>query len=188
MSIKYEDGHRIYLRALEPEDHKKIHKWRRDPEYQRGVISTKRYTSKETERKWIKNAIERHESGDDIRLGVVIKETDELIGLVYLSSINHVHKRASFGSWIGEPNNRGEGYVTEARHQLMRYAFDELELRRIEACILKSNDASRRSVEKFGYTKEGVKRKHTYKNGKYNDVIVYSILKSEYRKMYDNER
>jgi ribosomal-protein-alanine N-acetyltransferase len=178
---------RVYLRSLETEDYKKTHEWRKDPGYREGVLSMKRYTSEETEQKWIQQAIESHERGEAIRLGVVLKDTDELIGLVYLTEVNHVHKRARSGWWIGPPEYRGKGYMTEARRQLLQYAFNELDLRRIEARILEGNESSKRSAEKGGFTKEGVLRKYVYKNGQENDVGVYSILRSEYREMYGGE-
>jgi RimJ/RimL family protein N-acetyltransferase len=184
MPSQLADNHRIYLRALEPEDYELIHQWRSDSGYQEGVVSMKRYTSKETERKWVERAIESHERGENLRFGIVLKETDELIGLVYLAGIDHVHKKAGFGSWIGEPENRGLGYVTEARLQALDYAFNELRLERIGAKVLESNTASKRSVEKFGYVREGTLRKYVYKNGRYNDVAIYSLLREEYLKRY----
>lgn len=179
------ESERLYLRALEPEDHLTIHAWRRDPGYQAGVLSTKRMTSLETEKRWIERAIAEHEEGKTLRFAIVTKELESFIGLVFLTGIDHMHRRAGFGSWIGEREQRGKGYVTEARHLLVRYAFEELGLRRIEARILASNDSSIRSVEKFGYKKEGVLRDHTYKNGKANDVVVFSILQKDYRDMHN---
>jgi len=181
------ESDRLYLRALEPEDHRTTHRWRRDPGYQAGVLSQKRINSLETERRWIESAIEDHERGKTLRFAIMTIEEKEFVGLVFLTNIDHVNKRAGFGSWIGEVKYRGKGYVTEARHLLVRYAFHELNLRRLEARVIASNTASLRSVEKFGYTKEGVLRQHTYKNGRANDVIVFSLLKPEYEELHAAE-
>ena len=171
---------RIYIRALEPEDHVLIHKWRSDPVYRNGVMSTKRYTSKETERKWIEKAIESHERGENLRFGIVLNDSGKLIGLVYLTGVDHVHKKAGFGYWIGEEENRGLGYVTEAQHQALRYAFDELGLVRVEARVIEYNEASRKSLEKLGFVQEGKMRNYVFKGGRHNDVYMYSLLKSDY--------
>ena len=179
------ESERLYLRALEIDDHHVVHKWRRDPGYQAGVLSTKRMTSLETEKKWIERAIAEHEEGKTLRFAIVTKESESFIGLVFLTDIDHMHRRAGSGSWIGEKEHRGKGYVTEARHLVVRYAYEELGLRRIEAHILASNSASIRSVENFGYKKEGVLRDHTYKNGKANDVVVFSLLDRDYYEMYE---
>ena len=181
------ESERLYLRALEIEDHHVVHKWRRDPGYQAGVLSTKRTTSLETERRWIERAIAEHEEGRTLRFAVVLRESESFIGLVFLTNIDHVHKRAGSAWWIGEENNRGKGYITEARHLLVHYAFEELNLRRIEARTLASNAASTRSAETFGYTKEGLLRQHTYKNGRPNDVLVFSLLKEDYKEMHSDK-
>jgi len=181
------ESERLYLRALEPEDHRTTHAWRQDPGYQAGVLSPKRMISLETEKRWIERAIAEHEEGKALRFAIVIKQSGSFVGLIYLTGIDHMHKRARFGSWIGEKEHRGKGYVTEARHLLARYAFEELGLRRIEAHILASNSPSIRSVEKFGYEKEGVLRSHTYKNGKANDVIVFSLLREDYLNKNNNK-
>jgi RimJ/RimL family protein N-acetyltransferase len=170
----------VYLRALEVSDHEKTYEWRKDPEYKKGVLSTKRFISVETERKWIEKAIESHERGENIRLGVVLKKTEELIGLVYLTEVDHVNKRARSGWWIGNPDERGSGYATEACILLLRYAFEELSLQRVEARLLVENDASMRLAENVGYKKEGVLRSFVFKNNRKNDVAVYSIMRNEY--------
>lgn len=178
------DDYRVYLRALEPDDYELTHQWRSDPGYQEGVISMKRYTSKETERKWVEGAIESHERGENLRFGIVLKDTNELIGFVYLTDVDHVHKKAGYGAWIGDSANRESRYGWQASIQALDYAFNELGLERIEARILESNIASKRAAEKFGYVREGTLRKYVYKNGRYEDVGIYSMLREEYRERY----
>ena len=175
---------RIYLRALEPDDYKSIFKWRHDPIYQSGVASMKRYVSMDTERKWIDEVISKHEKGDEIRLGIVQKEANELIGLIYLTNINYINKNAMISFMIGENDLRGRGFVNEAQIEILKYAFYELGLERIYAHILESNTSSIKSVEKFGYAQEGILRNAVYKEGKFQNVVIYSILKQEFINKY----
>ena len=178
---------RVYLRALELEDFKKIHKWRMEPGYQTGVVSMKRFISSETEKKWLENVIHKHEQTKEIRLAVALKENDEMIGLVSLTKIDLINRNAVINSWIGEVEQRKKGYIQEARYLIFKYGFQELGLERISATILEGNIASRKSGESFGYVQEGVFRKAVYKEGKYHDLIAYSFLKDEFYKKYNLE-
>lgn len=65
---------------------------------------------------------------------------------------------------------------------VLKYAFEELNMNRIEANILEYNQASIALFEKCGFTMEGRRRKKVFKNNKYNDILEYSILKEEYEK------
>ena len=178
---------RIYLRALEIDDYKRIHAWRMDPGYQSGVASMKRFSSSETEKKWLENVINKHEQTIEIRLAVVLKENDEMIGLASLTKIDLINRNAVINTWIGEVEHRKKGYIQEARYLIFKYGFQELGLERISATILEGNVASRKSVERFGYVQEGVLRKAVYKEGKYHDLIAYSFLKDEFYKKYNLE-
>ena len=175
---------RVYLRALEPEDYLITQAWRNDPVYQAGVASVKRFISIDTEKRWIENAIKEHENLKALRLAVVLKETDEMVGMVFLTDINMIYKSAKVGSLIGSNENRGKGYITEARFLLFEYAFMELGLERISATILEDNYASIKSAERVGYVKEGVLRNAVYKDGEFKNIIAYSILRDEFITRY----
>lgn len=175
---------RIYLRALEISDHLTTYQWRHDPSYLQGVVSTKRYISSETEKEWMIQAIKSHEQLKSVRLAIVLKETEDFIGMIYLTNIDMIHRNAVVGSLIGPDQHRGMGYVFEARYLLFEYAFNELGLNRISANILEDNKASRKSVEKFGYVQEGVMRDAVYKDGSFKNLISYAMLKNEFLKKY----
>lgn len=109
-------------------------------------------------------------------LAVVLKETNELIGVVGLSNVDKV---GELGYWFGyEYWNKGFG--TEAAQALLHYAFLELEYERIYARYIVTNIGSKRVMEKLNMTYEGTLRKHMFKNEKYVDVGMFAILKEEY--------
>lgn len=178
---------RIYLRAHELEDYSKIHIWRMDTGYQSGVVSMKRFISSETEKKWVEYVIKRHEQTKEIRLGIALKENDEMIGLVSLTEIDHVNRNAQLNSWIGEVEQRKKGYNHEAVYLLMKYAFFELGLERVSATVLEENIASKKSLEKLGYIQEGFLRNAVFKEGKFQSLIAYSMLKSEFYEKFHLE-
>lgn len=173
---------RVYLRALEPEDYLKTHKWRNDPVYQDGVVSVKRYVSLETEKKWVEHAIKEHESLKTVRFGVVLKETNEIIGLFFLKNIDFVSKQTKYGILIGE--NRGKGIAKEALILLLEYTFLELGLERISGGTLEDNFASIKTIESVGFVREGVLRNGAYKNGKFKNVLIHSMLREEFMSNY----
>jgi len=147
----------------------------------------KRFISSETEKRWIEAAIASHEQGKSLRFGIVLKETDELIGIVSLTDIDYVNRNAYIGRWIGSPSHRGQGLIDEAMRLALRYAFDELGLERICSHVLESNRASRRAAEKFGDRQEGILRRAIFKEGRFQDVIVYAILRDEFYERYGHK-
>jgi RimJ/RimL family protein N-acetyltransferase len=75
---------------------------------------------------------------------------------------------------------RGRGMVTRALRLLCRYAFHELEMRRLEAVVDPHNVASQRVAEKVGFRREGVMRSHMqHPDGRRRDSVLYSLLPGE---------
>lgn len=76
---------------------------------------------------------------------------------------------------------QGKGYGYETLILLTKYIFEELNMNRIFVNILEYNECSMSLFEKIGFVREGIQRKAIYKNGKYNNLIMYSMLKEEYQ-------
>ena len=178
---------RIYLRAIEPEDYLVSYQWRNDHKLMKGVVDMPRFISKETERKWVLKAIEENETGRALRLAICTKEGNKLIGHISLLEIDDHNKTCCVGSLIGDKDYHGKGIMGEARQLIFRYAFSELGMNRISATILADNVASIKAVEKFGYAREGILRQAVFRNGEYRDVVMYSMLKSEFITRYPQD-
>lgn len=175
----------VYLRALEPGDAETTHKWRNDETYRRGVTSTTRYVSLDTERRWIDQAIRDHENLKHVRFGLCLKRNDELIGMMQILDIDMVNRNAAFGIMIGGDKHRGIGYVIEAGYLLFEYCFIELGLERISARVLEGNRSSRRMLEKFGFVNEGLLRNAVYKGGGFQNMVQYSALREQFMEQYE---
>lgn len=105
-----------------------------------------------------------------------------LLGGVTLSNIRRgVAQTASLGYWIGHPHAR-RGYMTEALHALMPYAFDRLGLHRVEAACLPHNAASRGLLMKLGFAEEGYARQYLRIDGSWQDHVLYGLLKEEVKR------
>ena len=169
---------RVYLRAFEPDDYKTTITWRRDDQIWSQLGGTKYFVSEAYEKDWIMNAIK---DGKSIRLAVCLKENNLHIGNVYITDINTISRNGTSHVLIGNHDYWGKGYGTEAYKLLLNYAFNERGLHRIQAHVLESNIGSIKMHEKVGYHREGMLRESVFKNGRFQNQIVFSILEDEYR-------
>ena len=81
------------------------------------------------------------------------------------------------------PEAWGEGYATEATELLVAYGFDQLRFNKVVAHAFAFNAASRRVLEKVGFTEEGVDREEAFIDGEYVDVHRYGLLEREWREL-----
>ncbi len=75
-----------------------------------------------------------------------------------------------------DQEHNGKGYTTEAAKLVVKYAFETLNLHRIEAGVMPDNIASIRVLEKAGFHKEGIARKNVKINGRLEDHQMLAIL------------
>ena len=85
------------------------------------------------------------------------------------------------GMWIGV-EWWGRGYATEAARAILDHGFESLGLNRIYAHHMVRNPASGRVLEKIGMMKEGLLRQPVRKWGKFEDVVVFAILRDDWSK------
>ncbi len=168
---------RVYLRALEPEDYALLHKWRNDEEIAYSFSGTKLFTSTSNEKKWIEDRIF---DNANVSCAICLKETDEFIGCVFLNSIDYTNRTGHCPTFIGVREYWGKGYATEARILILKYAFLEKGLNRIWAQVHVDNFGSLKMHDKCGYKREGVLRQVSYQRGEFKDMIIMSILRSEF--------
>lgn len=170
-------GARLYLRALERADAPALVPWLNDPEVTRFLRAYRPMTLRAEE-----EFIERAGQGDDIVLGVVLREGDRLIGAAGLSQIDYRCRRASFGISIGARDEWGKGYGTEATRLVVGYAFETLNLNRVWLHVYEYNGRGLRAYEKVGFRREGVLRQDIFRDGRYWDTITMAILREEWEK------
>ena len=81
---------------------------------------------------------------------------------------------------IGGSENQGRGRGTFAVNEMLKHAFYNLNLQRVELTVLENNERAKHLYEKCGFRFEGVKRKSNYKNGVFVNMLMYSILREEF--------
>lgn len=89
-----------------------------------------------------------------------------------------------FLGYIIHPDNRNNGYCTEAVELMVDYLFLSKSIVRVQTEVNPENKASIRVLEKAGFTFEGIRRKVAFMQGKYNDGAFYSILRDEWTPRY----
>jgi RimJ/RimL family protein N-acetyltransferase len=77
------------------------------------------------------------------------------------------------------PESRGQGCGTAAQRLLVRYLFAHSQVNRIEAGTEVTNLAEQRALEKAGFTREGITRGAAFRNGRWHDAVIYSVLRAE---------
>ena len=169
------------LRELERKDLEQINKWRNDPELIELLGAPYRFINLEVDTKWYENYMGNRNS--DIRCAIIQEGSDDILGLVSLVSINYMNQSAEFHIMIGDKENQGKGIGTFAVNAMLDHAFNNMNLRRNELSVLDSNERAKALYKKCGFVYEGTKREAKYKKGKFEDLLYYSILRDEYRKI-----
>lgn len=168
---------RVYLRALELDDYKVSINWRKDKGIWNMLGGTRYYVSESYEKRWVEKAI--FES-TDVRLAICLLENDKYIGNVYMTDINTNNRSCESHILIGDRNYWGQGYAREALMIAVEYMFEERNIHRIQAYILESNVASLKLHQRCGYKIEGLLRDSVFKNGKYQNQYILSLLQDDY--------
>ena len=128
---------------------------------------------------WIGTHRQAFDEDKEAVFAITLRECDLLVGCIGLT-INREHVRAELGYWIGKPY-WGNGYCTEAAKAMLQFGFEDLGLNRIHAIHFRRNPASGRVMAKIGMTREGCQRQHIKKWDILEDLVMYAILKSEFR-------
>lgn len=112
---------------------------------------------------------------------IVEKESNAIIGNCGFHSWNPQHHRAEVGYALNSDEFKNKGFMKETLQKVIKYGFQELDLNRIEALIDENNTPSKKLLHHFGFTREGNLRGHYLVDGVFEDSVLYSLLKSEYK-------
>lgn len=176
-------GEGVCLRALERTDIPRLVKWLNDPEVKR-FLRSYRPISQAEEEIWF----ERQIGNPNFLIFAVENEDGTHIGIISLDEIDWKNRKATMGVIIGEKGYWDRGYGTDAVKTLLRFAFDELNLNRVEVSVYDFNLRAIRCYEKCGFVIEGRLRQSIFRNGRYHDELKMAILKEEWRRQHGRDR
>ena len=120
------------------------------------------------------------DEGTGTRLAMDRVSDDAFIGWCTLARWNPTFRSASLGYCLTDAA-WGHGYATEAARALLQWAYDTLDLNRVQAEADTRNVASARVLEKLGFVREGTLREDCVVNGDVSDSWVYGLLRREWR-------
>ncbi len=110
-----------------------------------------------------------------------ITVNDNFIGYIKLSRIRWFNRKCELSIMI-KREYQSKGYGSAALESIIKYAFEKMNLHRLEAEVIEFNTPSIKLVEKFGFVREGVLREAKFNDGKYYDIFRYGLLKTEWEK------
>jgi diamine N-acetyltransferase len=172
-------GERIRLRAIERRDLPFFVQWLNDPEVYR-TLYVRFPLSLEEEEKWFAEVMQTHPAERPLAIEVREESDWKLIGNCRLFKIDWINASAELGIFIGDKSYWNQGYGSEAVSLLCRHAFETLNLHRVYLHVYEFNRRAIRAYEKCGFVLEGRLRQARYSEGKYHDVLILSILRSEW--------
>src|SRR4051812_24694107 len=109
----------------------------------------------------------------------VIVDGDRIIGAIGYHGVDWRHRNTSIGYWLAE-DHQGRGTMTAAVRALVDHAFERWDLHRVEIGAAVDNARSRAVPERLGFREEGVRRGAERFEGRYVDLVVYSVLAPEW--------
>jgi [ribosomal protein S5]-alanine N-acetyltransferase len=129
--------------------------------------------------KQIATAFAKRRDKRNLHLGVFLSDSGKLVAGVGLKDIDKKAGSAELG-YLCHRKHRNEGYVTEGAKALLNFAFNSLNLKRIEIDCSIKNKASARVIKKIGAKREGILRSAIPWKSSWEDKLVHSILKEEF--------
>jgi len=180
MSIIY--GKHVRLRAVEQEDVAKFHEWVNDPEVTRGLALYLPMSMAEEEN-WFASIAKRDPNEKPFAIEVHKGKNWRLIGNCNIFGIEYTNRSAELGIMIGDKSEWNKGYGSEVMALLLRHGFETLNLNRAYLRVYVDNIRAVCSYEKAGFVLEGRQREAVYRDGKYEDVLLMSVLSSEWHSM-----
>lgn len=131
---------------------------------------------------WLQYAIDRMHSHQDVLVfGVVDEMSQQLVGTTRLYDIDRQHRAAEIGATIYAKSAQRTHINTTCKFLLLSYAFEELDLVRVQIRTDAENLASQRAIERIGFVKEGYLRNEKIRStGNPRNTYLYSMIDSEW--------
>jgi ribosomal-protein-alanine N-acetyltransferase len=160
------EGKNVNLSVVEKEDLKLFKKWLNDPKFTDEIESQE--TVEDLEKSYARSGSQWFfiEKKDGTRIGWAAKYLEGELTTIGYGVV---------------PAERGKGYATETATIIVDYLFLSKDIVRVQADTSTENSASQRVLEKVGFQKEGIIRKHYFSSGKRRDSYLYSILRDEWK-------
>jgi RimJ/RimL family protein N-acetyltransferase len=171
------EGARVRLRPIEEEDLPRFVEWLADREVIRWLAAIGDPPTLDDEYDWWE---EKRADPDCVQWAIETLD-GRLVGTVELR-VTPRAERAELGIAVQDRSQWGKGYGTDAVLLVLRYAFEEMRLNRVELTCDEENARAIRCYEKCGFVREGLLRQHRLVDGRFGNTLVMSALREEWKK------
>lgn len=171
-------GKHVVLESFQPMHERELNAAAQDPAIW-GYTSSKAYGPQF--KSWFESACTKMEKNQHLPFVVRRIEDNKIIGSTRYYDIDHEHKRLSIGYTWYVPEAWGTVINPECKYLLLQYAFEALQMNRVEFMTDVKNVRSRAAIKKLGATEEGILRNHMITcEGVLRNSVIYSIISSEW--------
>ena len=175
---------RLVIRLLRLADAESIFEYAQDPEVTR-FVAFETHSNIEVSRAFINKALDSYEKFEPCALAIDLKSESKLIGSIGYHNWKEKDRCIEIGYALSKPY-WGLGIISEATQELIHKLFIDSDLVRIEARCDARHVASARVMEKIGMQFEGILRKQLFSKGEQCDMMIYSILRDEWKRQNSN--
>lgn len=170
----------VFFRTFEEEDIDAIYHWKNDDELNKLSVGLNRKICRDDVAKWVRSKMP-HNPYEVYWAICANDETKKIIGYAQLTEIHFINSSANFSGIIIGNKNYQDGFAwLETYLFIMEYAFERLGLNRLYGSSIIGHKESNGIGKYLFWKKEGTLRQAVFKNGKFYDLLLGSILKEEY--------
>ncbi len=171
-------GETVVLRGLTRADLPEYRRWLENPAATAFMESGWRPMGESELEALYKQSVEQT---DTVAFVIEDRKDGHAVGICGLYLIQWICRRAEFRILIGDDGARGRGLGTEAARLILEYAMLKLNLETVYLGVNVENAGAVRSYEKAGFVREGIRRRIVYRNGRYYDVLMMSVIRPEWQ-------
>lgn len=171
---------RLRLRAAERSDIPRFTAWLNDPEVRQFLVLNTPLSTAEEEQ-WFERMMARPPVEHVLVIEIKTEEGWRPIGNTSFMEVDWISHGAEVGILIGEKDCWNHGYGRDVMRLMLRHGFNTLNFHRIWLRVIADNSRGMRAYEHAGFVHEGRLRQDVYRDGKYMDLLVMSVLREEWQ-------
>ncbi len=171
----------VYFRALEYDDLDFINQLRNDNTLFQYTTGNKYFISQEYDKKWIEDKI--FNNRDQLYVMICAKKDNQRIGYIGVTDIDYINRKALLNSIIIHKDHSKKGYGMQVNVLMLRHLFLELNMNMLYSYVRTDHPSSVKILSKLGFCIDGTIRSFVYKQNKYHDVYILSLLKEDYARL-----
>jgi len=169
----------VRLRAIERQDLPLFVAWLNDPEVRQNLL-VNIPLSQAQEDGWFDRMLARPLEEQPLGIEVRTPEGWRLVGNCSFFDLDWRNRCCEIGIFIGDKEYWGRGYGTQVMQLMLKYGFNTLNLNRVYLRVYESNPRGIKCYEKAGFRHEGRLRQAIFQDGRYIDLLMMSVIRSEW--------